>query len=298
MGPLLTTVTATLCTLVITIGVARGSWAHRFPCAAVTLWAGAAITAPVSALTTLLALLVDPHTWQYANAVASVAQIAIVLLLLAGITRVVRCAWRLNLAARHRRRRHEILMDLFATKRPDLGGAEVIADHRLFAYSVPCVISGRVVLSQGALDVLGERPLQAVLSHERCHLTYTHHLIVQLAVAASEAFPRWTAARALPERMTELIEMAADCYARRHVGQHATLTAITALADMAVPAGGLPAGGRAVELRLKRLREQLDCCEDARSRLMFALSAAMLLAAPAVAYLNQIVDLCLWGASS
>lgn len=296
MGPLLLTIIITLCMYLVTVSVVRRAWMYRVPCAAVVLWVGAAAAVPFGAVAGLVILLSDQHTWRGGNTVPStVAALAGALLLLGSGGVGIRFL-SLNKVARQRRRRHEILIDLFAAERPDLGKVNVIDDQRLFAYSVPCVIAGRTVLSQGTLDLLEPAPLQAVLRHERAHLLARHHLILQLATAIEQTVPWSKAVGGLSERITELIEMSADCYARRHVGQQPTITALTALAGMAVPAEALPAGGRAVALRLAQLRTSRRCCQSAQSRITYALGAAMLVLPPAVLYLNEIVvDLCLWG---
>jgi beta-lactamase regulating signal transducer with metallopeptidase domain len=200
----------------------------------------------------------------------------------------------LNLAARQRRRRHETLIDLFATTRPDLPQVDIIPDGRRFAYSVPCFVSGRIVLSQGTIDLLERAPLHAVLAHERAHLLGRHHLVLQLATAIGQTFVRSPSAAVIATRITDLVELAADCYARRHVGRQPTITALTALADMSVPTGALPVGGRAVALRLQRLQDRPHCCQTGRAKGVFAVAAALVVMSPAVAYLNRVVDLCPW----
>ncbi|MDG4834217.1 M56 family metallopeptidase [Solwaraspora sp. WMMD1047] len=274
------------------------TWIYRVPCAAVGLWLGAVLGVPFGAVAALLILISDQHTWQMDNTAPSLLAALVSAVLLLGAGRVGRRFAALNRAARQRRRRHEMLIDLFATERPDLGKVNVIDDRRPFAYSVPCIVSGRTVLSQGALDLLEPKPLQAVLRHERAHLLARHHLVLQLATAVAQSFPGTRAITALSMSITELIEMSADCYARRHVGQKPTIAALTLLADMAVPAGALPAGGRAVALRLAQLHIPRHCCQTARSKGTYALGAALLVLSPTVLLLNAIViDLCPWGAA-
>lgn len=294
MGPFLLSTTVTLCTFLITRSVVRGMWAFRLPCAAVGLWAAGMFAVPIGAVVSLTVLLKDEHTWELANlAPVSLATVSSV-----GLLTVTACVarkfWLINAAARQQRRRHEMLIDLFATQRPDLAKVDVIPDPRLFAYSVPCVVSGRVVVSQGTLDLLDEAPLRAVVIHERAHLFARHHLLLQLATAVGETFRRSALATALPARITQLIEMVADCHARRRVGQQPTITALTSLADMATPTGALPIGGRAVELRLAHLRASEHCCETARGKGARTITVALLVLPLAVGYLNRVIDICFW----
>ncbi|MFG2049342.1 M56 family metallopeptidase [Micromonospora sp. NPDC048935] len=249
---------------------------------------------PVSAVAALLMLTLDPHTGVGTNAWSTAATAAVSAALLQVSWRVATRFLTLNRAARLRRRRHEMLIDLFGVTHPDLPRVDVIPDQRPFAYSVPCIVSGRVVLSQGTLDCLDQAALRAVLAHERAHLNARHHLVLQLAAAVGQAFPRWRAAVALSARVADLVEMAADCYATRHVGRKPTIAALTMLADMPVPNGALGAGGHAVTLRLDHLSREPHCCQTGRAKGVFVGTAALVALSPAVTYLNQVVDLCPW----
>ncbi|MEV1330428.1 M56 family metallopeptidase [Micromonospora costi] len=276
--------------------MARGAWAYRTPCAAVVLWVGTVVAVPLGAGAALLTLVLDPHTGQAANAWSTAATAAASAAVLQVSWHVAARFVALNRAARQRRRRHEMLIDLFGVAHPDLPGVDVIPDRRPFAYSVPCIVSGRIVLSQGTLDRLDRAALRAVLAHERAHLNARHHLVLQLAAALGEALPRSRAAAALPARVADLVEMSADCYANRRVGRRPTITALTTLADMPVPTGALGAGGHAVSLRLDHLRRQPHCCQTRRAKGVFVAAVALTAMSPAVAYLNQVVDLCPWRA--
>jgi len=184
-----------------------GGWACQVPYAAVGLWVGAVLAVPMAAISVIAAsvmasVLADGHTRQLRNLAPAVGAGVLAVLLLVATVRVGRRFVALNAAARRRRRRHELIIALFATSRPDLGKVAVIADDRLFAYSLPCIVYGRIVLSQGVLDELDPAALNAVLAHERAHLLARHHLILQLANAIADTYPR--TAHGLAERITEL----------------------------------------------------------------------------------------------
>lgn len=294
MGPLVLTVVAAVCAVKATMGLSRSAWAYRIPCAVVSLWVGAMLVIPVSAIAALLILAVDPHTFDVDNLWSTVTAAVASAILLAVTIRVAARFRVLNRAARVRRRRHEMLIDLFGVHHPEIKGVDVIPDGRLFAYSVPCIVSGRIVLSQGTLDQLDEAPLRAVLAHERAHLYARHHLVLQLATAVHQSFPGWKQGAALVARITDLIEMAADCYARRRVGQQPAITALATLADTPIPDGVLAAGGRAVTLRLDQLRQRPNCCETARAKSAYAAAVGLVVMSPAVVYLNHAIDLCPW----
>ena len=47
----------------------------------------------------------------------------------------------------------------------------------------------RIVMTTGALRCLDARQLEAVLAHERAHLSGRHHLVLTFANALKDAFP-------------------------------------------------------------------------------------------------------------
>ncbi|WDZ82834.1 M56 family metallopeptidase [Micromonospora cathayae] len=295
MWPLLLTIVATGCAFRATAGAPPGTWTYRMPCAVLGLWVGAVLMVPVSAVAALLILAADRHTPETTQLWSTVPTVGVSAALLVLSGRIAVRFRRLNRAARQRRRRHEMLIDLFAVRHPELPGVDVVPDARLFAYSVPCVVSGRIVLSQGTLDQLDPEPLRAVLAHERAHLVARHHLVLQLATALAQMFPRLGTGGTATGRIPTLIEMAADCRARRRIGRQHTIDALTVLAGTPVPDGMLAAGHHAVALRLAVLRRPADCCQAGRAAGVYAAAVAMLALAPTVALLNQIVDLCLPG---
>ncbi|WP_459799880.1 M56 family metallopeptidase [Herbidospora sp. RD11066] len=279
----------------ITEAVVGGRWAYLIPHTAIVLWVGAVLAVPLAALSATVMVLVDRHAADADYRWASAAALIGILALVAATVHVGRSFARIHAVARERCRRHNVLVDLFAVERPDLGRVVVVPDGRLFAYSLPCLISGRIVLSSGVLDRLDEESLAAVLAHERAHLAARHHLILQLATAITAAFPR--VAPGLPKKIAQLIEMAADCSASRAVGRQPAMNALRTLAHMTIPPGVLGAGGRAVVLRLARLRSGRDCCARSLSVGNYAAAATLLLLPAMVVLVNQSIDLCLWMAT-
>jgi hypothetical protein len=287
------TLIITLCAYMITRAVARGEWTHRAPCGAVMLWTAAMLTVPLAALSALLTEILDPHTWQAANPPLIAATTAGVVALLVVSARVAKAFIAINGSAREQRRRHSLLIDLFTTPHPTLKRVVVLPDPHLFAYSLPCLVSGRIVVSEGTLESLDADALRAVIAHERTHLWARHHLALQLAAAIAEVLPRTAAG--LPQRIADLAEMVADCHARRSAGQQPTMNALEALADMKVPAAALGAGGRAVDLRLTHLRSRRLCCANTKSFCAFGAALALLMLPTTLVAVNALVDLCSLG---
>ena len=103
------------------------------------------------------------------------------------------------------------------------------------------------MISNGLLTTLTPPELDAVFAHERHHLTGGHYLITHLGDALAVTLPSWRVAPHLVTRLAELVEMCADCAARRHAGNHATARALIALSDMPSLSDTLPASGHAVQ---------------------------------------------------
>jgi Zn-dependent protease with chaperone function len=100
------------------------------------------------------------------------------------------------------------------------------------------------VFSAGALDLLDQAELAAVLAHERAHLRARHDLVLLPFTALLRAF-RWSAtARAANKDVALLVEMLADDRARR---LRPARELATALLRVGASGGGYaPAGALAV----------------------------------------------------
>jgi bla regulator protein blaR1 len=140
-----------------------------------------------------------------------------VLSLTAGMALLVILCWILAAAlttvlrARHRQR---ALLGLLAHDDPKVPGALVVDYPAAAAYCVPGLRSA-IVISAGALDLLDQAELAAVLAHERAHLRARHDLVLLPFTALLRAF-RWSAtARAANQEVALLVEMLADDRARR-----------------------------------------------------------------------------------
>ncbi len=144
------------------------------------------------------------------------------------------------LRARHRQR---TLLGLLAHDDPKVPGALVVDHPAAAAYCVPGLRSA-IVISAGALNLLDQAELAAVLAHERAHLRARHDLVLLPFTALLRAF-RWSAtARAANAEVALLVEMLADDRARR---RRPARELATALLRVGVSGGGnAPAGALAV----------------------------------------------------
>ena len=124
--------------------------------------------------------------------------------------------------------------------------AVVLDDPRPAAYCV----AGRpaaIVLTSGALAVLDQPQLAAVLSHERAHLTARHHALLLLTRGLTAAFPGVPLFTRGAVEIARLAEMAADDAAARANGRQTVIAALLALATVPATSGpsssGLSASG-------------------------------------------------------
>ncbi len=146
------------------------------------------------------------------------------------------------------RRRQRALLTLLAHGDPKVPGALVVDHPAAAAYCVPGLRSA-IVISAGALDLLDQAELAAVLAHERAHLRARHDLVLLPFTALLRAF-RWSAAaQEAHTAVAMLVEMLADDRALRHrpVGARELATALIRVG--AAGGGRAPLGSLAISDR-------------------------------------------------
>jgi len=180
------------------------------------------------------------------------------------------------------RRRQRVLLSLLAHGDPKVPGALVVDHPAAAAYCVPGLRS-RIVISAGALDLLDQAELAAVLAHERAHLRERHDLVLLPFAALLRAF-RWSAvAREAQAAVALLVEMLADDRALRH--RSATELATALIRVGAAGAGRAPNGALAtadgdVAARVWRLLRPAPRLPSA-ARALIGVAAVATVAVPA-----------------
>lgn len=271
----------------------RGSWPVRLPRLGIAVWQALTFTVVASALlaglivavpclrvwadwASLRACMMSVRT-QYASPGGALATTAagVVTLFVTG-----RMAWFMVSAlviAGRRRARHDEALTLVGRLGP-APGMTVLDDDRPAVYCLPG--RRRIILTTGALRRLDSPQLDAVLAHERAHLTGRHHLVIMFAEALRCAFPRVRFFATAADQIGCLVEMAADDAAARRAHRLTLAGALLTLASARVPTGALGAGGTAGAQRIRRL---IDSPQPARSARRAAASVLALIAAPIVA---------------
>ena len=171
---------------------------------------------------------------------------------LAAIGRLLWAAASAMAMARRRRARHDETLALVGRPGP-IPGMVVLDDDRPLVYCLPG--RDRVVVTSGALGRLDQAQLQAVLAHERAHLSARHHLVIMLARVLPDAFPGIRFLAVAAGQIGGLAEMAADDSAARH-HRLPLARALLALATSPVPAPALGAARTAGGQRIRRLLDK------------------------------------------
>lgn len=108
-------------------------------------------------------------------------------------------------------------------------------------------------MTRGALEVLTEEQLRAVLDHERAHIAGRHHLALAAAEGFGRAFRGLPLARLGREQTALLLEMAADDRALRRHRRDDLATAMCEVAAGQTPQAALGSGGPGAVIRLRRI---------------------------------------------
>jgi Zn-dependent protease with chaperone function len=244
----------------------RASWPLRVPRAGIAAWQAAAlsiatstvaaglvlavpcirVSADLAALRACLSLMRE----QYATPQGAVAGAAGGVLALGVLGRIIWSTGVVMVDARRRRASHDDALALIA--RPvSIPGVRIIDDDQAAVYCVPG--RRRIVLTTGALRCLNDRQLDAVLAHERAHLSERHHLVLTFAAALRRAFPAIRFFAVAAHQVSDLIEAAADDAAVRREHRLTLAGALLAVATAGIPAGALGAGGTTAAQRIQRL---------------------------------------------
>jgi Zn-dependent protease with chaperone function len=274
----------------------RRGWAVRAPRLAICLWLALALSWVVAAPLSVLAVVAPawlswtgPGTRGPAPGTTALAAPALVLAA-AVVLWTAACVARELASARRARREHATALE--AAGHPDRPlGAVIVNLDAPMAYCMPGRCR-RIVVSTGALAMLGPEQLRAVLAHERAHLRARHHAALALASGLARAFPRVPLLAQARAQLAVLAEMAADDAAARRHDPGDLAAALVVLGRARARAGALTAGGPAAIARVQRLLAPPPRPGRPARAAGFAAGAAALMLAAAVACLSLIAVGC------
>jgi len=261
-------------------GLATARWPHRSPAAAILLWQAMGLSWGVAAIGTLAALgagvspdgsgvlgdalgVLNRAAHDLVGEVQPPGLVAALRLLCLGAAAALfmLLSWVLLAASGavlRDRRRHRALLSLLAHGDPKVPGALVVDHPAAAAYCVPGLRS-QIVISAGAIDLLDQAELAAVLAHERAHIRERHDLVLLPFTALGRAFPWSVSVQRAYAAVALLVEMLADDHALRQRPARELVTALIrvgAAGHPATPACTLAAGGvgdSGVATRVERL---------------------------------------------
>ncbi|GAB2625324.1 M56 family metallopeptidase [Streptomyces capparidis] len=245
----------------------RGTWSHRSPALAVAAWHALTVSFTLTvALAAYNAATPTEHLHAgfmgflhscglageaaaepYANT-ADLLALALPL----GIVGLVLGAFTYKVArGRRSRTRHRSVLDMVGRRSARL--RVTVLEHDLpAAYCLPG-LRPRVVVSEGALRLLSPEQLDAVLEHERSHITGRHHLAMAAVEAFATVFRGLPLARHARQQTAVLLEMIADDRALRRQPREVLATAMYEMAAARVPRGAFAIGGPSALVRLQRV---------------------------------------------
>ncbi|MGH3565995.1 MAG: M56 family metallopeptidase [Pseudonocardia sp.] len=156
-------------------------------------------------------------------------------------------------AHRQRARRHSALRVLGHTP---LDAADVVlVDSELPMVYCMAGKPGVIVATTAARDSLDDDQFNAVLMHERAHLTERHHLLVALGHAVGRVSERLWLFRNTDHFVRMLVEMRADDVALQWFDREVVATAIVRLATLGAPEPALGASDGSVVPRILRMSD-------------------------------------------
>ncbi len=166
------------------------------------------------------------------------------------------------------RSQQRTVLDLVAEAPHSLEGVCLLRHPHPMAYYLPGD-GGRVVLSTGAVEVLSESELDAVITHEIGHRKGRHGAVLVPLQVLSSFVSYLPLARHAPSAMRTYLEMMADDYSRSRGSADALRTALSKAAlFQPPPVGALNAIDGVIERRISRLAN-----EPIRARAALALIA-------------------------
>ncbi|WP_072686846.1 M56 family metallopeptidase [Rhodococcus marinonascens] len=145
-------------------------------------------------------------------------------------------------------------------------------------------VAGRpsaIVVTTAALGALDRRQLDAVLAHERAHLTGRHLQILAVIRGLAASLPRISLFTVAEAEIARLLEMCADDRAARAHGSRTVLSGLIALsATSPLPSGAIGATGIAVLDRAERLASPASATDRTRVRTSLAAVSALIAIGP------------------
>ncbi len=178
-------------------------------------------------------------------------------------------------AVRRQALRHAQAARLVGRPEPALGA--LLVDHAQPAAYCVAGPHPTVIMTTGALRALDPDQVQAVLAHERAHLTRHHHRFLAAARIGRQMLPFIPLMRDAATQITRLVELHADDAATSDRDTRPLATALVVLATPASPASALAAAATDTVQRIERLLGPAEPLSLVRRQLLRAGAAVLAL---------------------
>ena len=288
MTPLLLGLLAILLAGPVPALMARWHGLRSTPFAAMVLWQSVAVAAVLAALGAGLSLVTTVAWGSTPKGLALVGAVTALAVTLVVLGRLLLTGHRVGSSLRTLRRQHREHLDLVSS-RPGRGRVLVVNHDVPVAYCLPSMAEPRVVLSQATLEQLDEGQVNAVLAHERAHLTARHDLVLEAFTVLHRAFPRWVSSDAALREVRLLVEVLADRAALKVGRAHDLGQALLMMARSQTPAGAMGAGGVDLVERVKLLGDRRP--RPVQAALLLALAGATIVLPTALVVLPWLASL-------
>jgi Peptidase family M48 len=252
----------------VPVVLSHAKWPSRAPATALLLWQSIALAGGLSMIGSLLCFGLIPFGDDLVSATAAlvrsfierplVSSVEVIHLvsLCGGVLLGIHLVLNLILTVaqtQRQRQRHRQLVQLLSSPLPNQPHTRLL-DHAVpVAYCLPGTYHSVTVFSAGLVQLLDTDELQAVIEHEKAHLTQRHYIVLMAFDAWRSSLPWFPTATRAQRQVGTLVEMLADDYARRLVDDRTLATAIALVA-----VGGEESARGSVDIDSLRLLENRD----------------------------------------
>ena len=227
IAPLALAVLAIALAWPIPLLLARASWPARAPAAALLLWQSIAAAGGLSMIGALLSFGLAPFGDDLVSGAIGLASRGVLTVALPNALALAGAALLafhllLNLTltivrSERQRRRHAQLVQLLSSPLERVPGARLIDSPAPVAYCLPGAVTSVTVVSAGLVALLDDDEMNAVIEHEKAHVSQRHDVVLVAFRAWYTSLPWFPIAFRAQREVGLLIEMLADDRARRVV---------------------------------------------------------------------------------
>ena len=271
----------------VPIVLGHAAWPTRSPAVGLILWQSIALAGGLSMIGALLTFGLAPFGGDLVSSAVGFThldgrpELWHLLALCAAVLLTAHLVFNLVatiVRSERQRRRHAQLLALLSS--PLTPTTRLIDSATPVAYCLPGALSSVTVFSAGLVALLSPAELDAVIAHEKAHVTQRHDIVLIAFRAWYSSLPWFPIAYRAQREVGLLVEMLADDHARRSVDDAVLANAIVIAgsggADAVADDSAFTAGASASDLRARVTRLASTPLPLAAEALVVAGAAALL----------------------